>query len=62
MKLEIDPELKELLSRQVQPGNTKRTNTSNPSKHRKHNHFPTGKQGYVPQGAGQNPYSRHWRR
>ena len=56
MKLEIDPELKDFLSKQIQPGSAKKTTTSSPSKHRIHNHFPIGKTGYVPQSAGQNPY------
>jgi len=25
-----------------------------------HNHFTTGDTGFVPQGAGQDPHSRHW--
>ncbi len=56
MKLEIDPELRELLSKQIQPQAVKKTTTTSPSKHRTHNHFPMGKTGYIPQSAGQNPY------
>jgi len=55
MKLVLDPELKEFLSRQIQPSAAKKTTPTSP-KHRAHNHFPMGKTGYVPQGAGQNPY------
>ncbi len=56
MELKIDPELKEWLNKQIQPSAANKTTTASPSKHRKHNHFTMGKQGYVPQGAGQNPY------
>lgn len=33
-----------------------------PKKHRVHEHFTTGKGGYIPQSAGQNPYSHQGRR
>ncbi len=56
MKHKIDPELRKFLSMQIQPQAAKMTTTTSPSKHRKHNHFPMGKTGYVPQSAGQNPY------
>jgi len=56
MKLEIDKEIKDFFSKQTQPASARKTTTAIPSKHRKHNHFPMGKQGYVPQSAGQNPY------
>ena len=56
MKLELDPELKERLNKQIQPGGAKKTTTTSPSKHRAHNHITIGKLGYVPQGAGQNLY------
>ncbi len=56
MKLDIDPELKDLLRKQVQPGKAQKTTISSPSRHREHNHFPMGKTGYIPQSAGQNPY------
>jgi hypothetical protein len=29
---------------------------TNKQRKKPHNHFPMGKQGYVPQSAGQNPY------
>jgi hypothetical protein len=56
MNLEIDSDLKNFFLKQTQPGTIKKTTTASPTKHRKHNHFPMGKQGYVPQSAGQNPY------
>jgi hypothetical protein len=59
MKPELDPELKELFSKLIQPGNAKKTTTSSPSKHRPHNHFPMGKTGYVPQSAGDNTKSNN---